>query len=141
MKKITLKKLKAVDSIEGLQSLGIGNVVADVSYRGGGVGFYGSDVCKAFKIKEGHYLPAKFGAYCNYLGGGIRGAIGVSGFANAITGTKAELLNELQEACRRAYQTAEDEMGYNQDIDDRGEINWDARGTKASRDAGIMSAY
>jgi hypothetical protein len=94
-----IKKVKTYDDLEGL---GIGRVYCDISYRGGGIGFYGSDVARAFDVSEGD-LPGKFGAYCNYLGGGLRGSINASEFSSDIIGRKAKLLEALAEACVRAY--------------------------------------
>ena len=135
MKKSLLKK---VNTIDDLNELGIGRVIADISHRGGGLGFYARDVAEAFKVPV-EYLPGNFGAGCNYLGGGVRGAIFASGFDKMITGRKAELLNELSAACIRAYEHAEGEM--NNELDEDGDTNWDAVATKASRRAGITSAY
>jgi len=136
----TIKELQAVQTIQDLEDLGIGNVFCDISHRGGGVGFYSSDVAEHFEV-ESYLLPGKFGAGCNYLGGGLRGSIFASNFSSKITGEKAELLTELAQACVRAYQNAEDETGLNDETDEDGETNWEALGTKASRDAGIQSAY
>ena len=105
---LNLKDLKRVKSYEGLENLGIGKVYCDISYRGGGIGFYASDVARAFDVNESD-LPGKFGAYCNYLGGGLRGCICESSFSKEITGRKARLLEELAKACVRAYGSCENE--------------------------------
>lgn len=136
----TIKELKAVQTIQDLEDLGIGPVYCDISHRGGGVGFYQEDVAEHFNV-DSSLLPRHFGAGCNYLGGGLRGSIFGSNFSSKITGTKAVLLNELAQACVRAYKNAEDECGLNDEEDSDGETNWEALGTKASRDAGIQSAY
>lgn len=135
MKKSELKK---VNTIEGLESLGIGPVFAEIGYRGGGLGFSGRAVAEALRIDE-CYLPGKFGVYCNYLGGGIRGSVTGSGYNKNVPAKKAALLDELSEACKRAYLNAEGDM--NDEEDEDGEVNWDAKATNASRKAGIISAY
>ena len=136
----TLKELKKVQSIEDLKNLNIGAVYCDISYRGGGLGFYSEDIAEHFEIEQ-YYLPRKFGAACNYLGGGLRGSIFASTFSDKITGKKANLLIELAEACKRVYQNLEDENNMNNEEDEDGETNWEAMGTNASRKAGIISAY
>ena len=105
---ITLKELKKVKTYDDLENLGIGRVYCDISYRGGGVGFYGSDVALAFDVSE-TYLPNKFGAGCNYLGGGLRGSIFASDFSTEIKGRKSKLLNALGLACVRVYKNIDSE--------------------------------
>lgn len=100
---INLRDLKKVKIYDDLDNLGIGRVYCEISYRGGGIGFYGSDVARMFDVSE-CYLPNKFGAGCNYLGGGIRGSIFGSDFNNEITGRKRQLLEALAEACVRVYE-------------------------------------
>ena len=106
--KIGIRELKKVNTYEDLENLGIGNIYCDISYRGGGIGFYGSDVANIFEVNEG-YLPRKFGAGCNYLGGGLRGSIFASDFSKEITGSKAELLIALTRACVRVYKNIDNE--------------------------------
>lgn len=109
---VKIAELKKVKTYEDLEQLGIGNVYCDISYRGGGVGFYGVDVARALDISEGD-IPGKFGAYCNYLGGGLRGSINSSGFNdnlwNSVTRNKARLLEELARACVRVYDYIDNE--------------------------------
>jgi hypothetical protein len=126
MKVTNLKKVK---TYEDLESLGIGRVYCDISYRGGGIGFYGSDISKIFDISEGD-LPGKFGAYCNYLGGGLRGGICESGFSDRVTGRKARLLEELSRACVRVYEYCENEGNIEDDVM-----------TGIARVKGVKSAY
>lgn len=137
---ITLKQLKKVKTYEDLEGLGIGRVYCDISHRGGGVGFYGSDIANTFEVSEGD-LPGKFGAGCNYLGGGLRGSIFTSDFSNRITGRKARLLVGLAKACVRVYKNIENECELNNEEYPDGDTNWDAIGTKAQRQAGVISAY
>jgi hypothetical protein len=140
MKNLTIKRLQAVRTYEDLEALEIGRIECDISHRGGGIGFWGSDVATAFEVSESD-LPRKYGAGCNYLGGGIRGSISPSGFNTTnITGKTARLLDELGKACVRVYENVENESGLNSDYED-GETNWDAEATRASRKAGIKSAY
>jgi len=49
-----------------------------------------------------------------------------------------ELLDELLAACKRAYESIENEAGLNDDYED-GDINYEAQGTKAMRAAGIKT--
>ena len=137
---VTKTQLKKCNTIEDLQELGIGSVYADISHRGGGVGFYASDIAEHFNVHNG-YLPRKFGAGCNYMGGGIRGSIFPSTFSPSIKGRKAELLDALAAACVRAYESAENDYGMNNEEDDDGDINWDAKATNAVRRTGATSAY
>jgi len=140
MKNLTVKELKKVQNFQDLEGLGIGQVYCDIGGRGGGVGFYSQDVANAFGVSDCD-LPNKFGAGCNYLGGGVRGSIFGSTFNEKnIVGKKAELLSALAQACVRVYENIENESGMNSDGED-GETNWDAQATKASRKAGIKSAY
>ena len=133
-----LKDIRNAQSIKDLEALGLGGVDVEISYRGGGIGFYASKVAEAVGVSVND-LPRKFGAGCNYLGGGVRGSIFPSGFNQSIAGRKRQLLEAISEACIRVYQNLEDEEGMNDDSED--EPNWDAKATKANRDAGIISAY
>jgi hypothetical protein len=133
-----LKEIRNAQNIGDLDALGLGRVDFEISYRGGGLGFYSSKVADVIGVRESD-LPIKFGASCNYLGGGVRGSISQSGFHPSIVGRKRKLLEAISEACVRVYQNLEDETGLNDDSED--EPNWDARATKANRDAGIISAY
>lgn len=134
------KQIQTAQTVEDLEALNIGEVVCDISYRGGGLGFWGSDVAAWVGI-EVFELPRKFGAGCNYLGGGLRGSIFPSSFSNRIAGKQRTILECLAAACVRVYKNIENESGLNDEEDENGETNWDAKGTRASRNAGIISAY
>jgi len=136
--KLNLTNLRKIKTLDELEKLDIGPINVEVGHRGGHLGFRGEDVATAINV-DASYLPKNYGAYCNYLGGGLRGAVCASGFDRAITGREAQLLNELAEACKRAYVNAEGPM--NNEVDEDGEINWEAKGTNASRRAGIERAY
>ena len=133
-----LKEIRNAQTIEDLENLGLGSVDCDISYRGGGIGFYASEIAEAVGVSESD-LPINFGAGCNYLGGGVRGAIFASSFNSKITGRKRQLLEAIADACVRVYENIENESGLNADNEDA--PNWDARATKASRNAGIISGY
>jgi hypothetical protein len=136
---VKLKEINSVQTIEELEALNIGDVHCDISYRGGGIGFYRSDLANALNIPE-TVLPRYVGAYSNYLGGGLRGYICTSGHGKV--NQKAErYLCALEEACKRVYLNLENESGLNDEEDENGETNWDAIGTNASRRAGTVSAY
>lgn len=137
---MNLKKIQAVNNLTDLENLGIGRVCAEVGSRGGGVGFYGSDVAKAVGVSESD-LSKKYGCGCNYLGGGIRGAIFTSRYNKSITGRKAELLDAIANACIRVYESIENEEGLNRDEYEDGDTNWDVKATKAVRASGTISAY
>ena len=135
-----IKQIREVETLADLQALNIGQVIYDIGHRGGNLGFSGAAVAEHFDLDSG-LLPRNFGAYCNYLGGGIRGSVSASTFSNQITGRKAKLLIALGEACVRAYKSVEDENGQNDEEYPDGDTNWDAVATKAARNAGIQSAY
>lgn len=133
-----LNDIKKCNTVKDLEDLDIGTFAYEVNYRGGALGFRGSEVAGAIGVCE-HLLPRNFGAWVNYLGGGIRGAICTSNYSPEITGRKKALLDALIDACKRAYKSAEDEMNLNAEEDEDGETNWDAVATNATRRAGVKS--
>ena len=133
-----LQAIKDVVTLEDLQELGIGEVIYEVGGRGGNLGFSGYDVAEYLDV-DSDYLPGKYGVYCNYLGGGIRGAIASSGYSSEIAEDKAELLDALGEACKKVYLFIEN--GLNDEYYEDGEPNWDAQATAAARAGGTVSAY
>jgi hypothetical protein len=137
---VKLTELKKVKTYKDLEKLGIGKIYCDISHRGGGIGFWSNDIAKSFKVNEGD-LPRKFGAGCNYLGGGIRGSIFPSNFSNRITGKKAKLLSALALACVRVYENLEDESGLNGEKYPDGDTNWESKATKEARKNRAISAY
>lgn len=142
MRKSDIKKIKNYNQFEQFCKQHNLSIIMDISYRGGKLGVYGSDIARELNISE-NSIPSKVGAFCNYLGGGLRGAIScTSGFQNhGVPKRKAELLDEFCEMCKRVYENVEDEDGMNDEFDENGEINWETKGTNASRNAGIVSAY
>lgn len=137
---LTLKTLKSVNTISDLEELNLGRVDYSIGGRGGYVGFYSTNIAAHFKV-DADLLPRKFGAGSNYLGGGVRGDIFPSDFDTRIEGRKRQLLEALAQACVRAYKAAEDDAGMNDEVDEDGEINWEAKATNGARNAGIRSAY
>ena|SRR3972149_5795410 len=130
-----VKKIKTYDQLEKFcKDNGIAMEVG-ISYRGGNLGVYGSDLAEYLNICEGD-LPRYYGAYCNYLGGGVRGSIVGSGYNNEVPKRIANWLEEFADACKRVYEYIENEDNLNDDYPD-GSTNWDARATKGSRNAGI----
>lgn len=124
-----------------------GEVVMDIGHRGGNYGLADHKlVAILFEDKpDDHdmilgYIPKNYGVYCNYLGGGLRGAIAGSGYGKELPDYAKERLDAFAKACKRRYNEIEDGEGLNSDYPD-GETNWDARGTKAIRKNGIVSAY
>lgn len=88
-------------------------------------------------------LPENFGVGCNYLGGGLRGALMATGnqdtfqdkgFSKVI----ATKLAKLAEACKNRYLDLEGAMN---DEENEGETNWEAVGTNAMRAKGVIRAY
>lgn len=145
-KKSLLARIKAVQTVEDLEALEIGGLDYEISYRGGYIGFSSANVAE--KISKATHsrldvslLPRKFGAHCNYLGGGLRGSICASNFDDEIVGKNREHLEALGEACVRVYKNIEDEDHLNDEESPDGDTNWEAKGTNASRAAGIVSAY
>jgi hypothetical protein len=137
---ITVKQLKAVVTLDQLEALNIGQCQYDISGRGGYLGFYGQDVSRFLEIDDS-FLPPKFGVYCNYLGGGLRGSLCTASFSKNVPAKKARLLSALVDACKRVYENVENDEGLNAETYLDGNTNWNAVGTKASRIAEIKSAY
>lgn len=142
------KRLGALDALENDRK-----VDYDIGYRGG---HYTIDASDALYIAgfTGDYdekcailesLPGKIGAGCNYLGGGLRGAIvGTVGSADefvkhGVPEKYAQKLFLLVKAIKQRYEDIEN--GMNDEYDAYGEPNWDAIGTNANRRAGVTSAY
>ncbi len=140
---VTLNQLRNITTFEQLDNVGIGTIIVNVDHRGGGVGFSNKVIADYFGVSA-DLLPKNFGAGCNYMGGGVRGAIFPSTFSDQITLSfprKSKLLTELANACVRVYQSIEDENNMNDELNDNGETNWETMATKATRAAGIISAY
>ena len=122
-----------------------GLAVYDIGYRGGNYGLAVNDFIDKFmpeNIKVDDIidmLPNKVGVYCNYLGGGLRGAITGGGYSEKLPKKLAKIVDDFVKLCRQRYMEMED--GLNDETDEDGETNWDAVGTKASRNAGVVSAY
>jgi hypothetical protein len=133
-----LKDIKKCKTVEDLKALGIGEVVYNIGGRGGNLGFYGSNVAEFVGCSE-QDLPGKFGCYCNYLGGGIRGAVVASGYNNNVSTKVAKLLEAIAKVCKIAYINAEN--GLNNETFDDGDTNWDALATQSARRAGVVSVY
>lgn len=137
---VTVSTLKKINSIEELKELGIGRLFYDISDRGGYITFIACDISSYFNISE-YQLTPKIGAYVNYLGGGIRGGIGTSQTEKIQDKRKRRLIEELAQACKRAYIDAEEQTGLNDEYDQDGDYNWNAAATRAARNSGIQSAY
>lgn len=137
---ITAKQLKKANTIEELENLNIGNLQYDIGYRGGSLYFHALSVAETFGIPEWQ-LTGKVGAYVNYLGGGLRGSVCTSDFNKVEGKRKQKLVEELLNACKRAYLNAENEAGLNDEEYEDGDTNWDALGTSRVREAGISRSY
>lgn len=125
------------------------SAICDISHRGGNFGFRSADVVGALfadksdavRDKILDFMPAKFGAFCNYLGGGLRGAIVVSDFSPDMPGYAAKRLTKFGALCKAQYKAYEDDMGLNDDEYPDGDTNYEAIATAAVRGAGTVSAY
>lgn len=111
-----------------------------IGRRGGNFDFSGSAIAENLNISEND-LPRNYGVYCNYLGGGIRGAICPSGYNKNIAPRKARLLDELANLCKKMYVYMESEAGLLDAYDEDGEVNWDVEATMKARQSGIERAY
>jgi hypothetical protein len=120
-------------------------------YRGGKYGAKAGDVVAALfptlsteKAEElENLLPNKVGVYCNYLGGGLRGALCRSDYSKEMPTKYARRIDDAftRGECKRRYEEIENELGLNDEEDSDGNINWDALGTRKMREASIESAY
>lgn len=133
-----------IESLCDLEDQGL--VIYEVGYRGGNYGLAVNDFIDLFMPKDLEnidnivdMLPNNVGVYCNYLGGGLRGAIVGGGYAESLPKKIAKIVDRFVKLCRQRYIELED--GLNDEVDVDGETNWDAIGTNASRNAGIVSAY
>jgi NADH:ubiquinone oxidoreductase subunit D len=76
--------------------------------------------------------------YCNYLGGGLRGAIAPGGYNKDVPVRVAKKIDDFCVVCKERYQEiekswAEDPEAYTDE--------WTEEGTQRCREAGIVSAY
>lgn len=135
-----ISQIKKCNTVEDLNELGLGNVTYEIGYRGGHLGFWSRQISEAMNIPM-EYLPKGFGAACNYLGGGVRGAIFPSGYNKNIPKAKARILDALSEACIRVYKNLEMDS-IDADSDDETSCEyWNKKGTDSARMAGTISAY
>lgn len=120
---------------------------AEISYRGGGIGIMAGWLSGRLADKDlikhddidyiKARLPRYVGAGCNYLGGGIRGSICMSGMDESIWENfkkAAEVLTQVQKIAVEKYKNEEQELGLYDE-------SWEAKGTAMSRARGIVSAY
>ena len=124
-----------------------GKIHYNIGHRGGGIGI--NSRWLAFEIGgfvnedyDPYYLEARlpryFGAGCNYLGGGVRGAIFPSDFDDAIWEEYpkiARLLEEIANLAVKKYEEAEGSLNL-EEYDE-----WGVEATKRARQLGIKSAY
>lgn len=132
-----IEKIQQCQSIEDLEKIGF-RLTYDIGGRGGYLGAYSSEISEKFDIPQ-HMLPGKVGAYCNYLGGGVRGSICGSTYHEDTPNT--DVLDVFIEACMRIYENEENGIGLNDEEYEDGDTNWDAIATKMARDSGTSSAY
>lgn len=115
----------------------------DIGHRGGYIGASDDDVARYIlnDTDVAWMLPGKVGAYCNYLGGGMRGAICTSNWHADMTDDNEAKLQAWCDACERVYNSIESESGMQDTEDEDGETNWDNLATQKAREAGVRSAY
>lgn len=121
----------------------------DISHRGGTVGAASHVVVdhlfadKSADVQAAlmDMLPNNVGAYCNYLGGGLRGAITASNYSTRMPAYAAKRIDAFTAECKAEYKRIEDKAGLNDEEDEDGETNWEAWGTNKARAAEIASAY
>jgi len=129
-----------------------GQVECDICYRGGGLGIPASFIAEELDgllnpedtIDLVCFLPSKVGAGCNYLGGGVRGAIVKGGFDNYLWDNYpkvAEIIDAIQEIAVERYNEIEKKLGLQADYDEEGNSLWDNQATAGARRQGIVSAY
>lgn len=121
----------------------------DISHRGGTYGAEAGYAVEALfptlnqeKVDEiVNMLPRMVGVHCNYLGGGLRGALVRSDYAKEMPAKYAKRIDAFTRECKRRYLEIENESGLNDEEYADGDTNWDAIGTNASRKAGVVSGY
>lgn len=120
-----------------------GNILWDIGYRGGTYGLRVDDALELLGIDEDYFdlLPGNVGAYCNYLGGGLRGSICRSDYSDKLPTKIARKIDLLTEACVERYEEIENGGGLNDEEYPDGSTNWEAEGTNRCRVAGVESAY
>lgn len=141
-----------IEKLRLLEDTSNPKIKIEISHRGGHYGISADHALELIgatdKQRElyAERLPNNIGAYCNYLGGGLRGAIGTSAdiaemTTRGIPKTLAKKMVQLMDACATRYEELENETGLNSETDEDGATNWEACGTNANRRAGILSAY
>lgn len=126
-----------------------GKMIGDISHRGGTYGAYATvavgtlfpTLSEEQERRVLDCLPNKIGAFCNYLGGGLRGAIVRSDYAAALPAKYARRIDAFTRECVRRYNEIENGEGLNEETYPDGDTNWEAQGTKKVRAAGVKSAY
>ena len=136
---LTTKEIKACTNIDDLLELGIAGLKYEIDHRGGYIGYNARCVFNHMEIPE-KYLEVStgtIGAFCNYLGGGVRGTITFTIIDESIPVRHRRKLQALVNACYRAYWSAENEMHLNDLTYGDGETNYDATATMLVRGLGL----
>ncbi len=142
-----LSEIKHLDSIEALTELFGRDCQYDIGGRGGYIKVDSERICSELSISPDGELPTCIGAGCNYLGGGLRGAIFSTGSSVdfATKGFNTSDTKKLEAFCgalEKAYNRAEGRDGEElPEEDENGDTNWEAKGTNLYRRAGTISAY
>ena len=119
-----------------------GRIDYEISYRGGHYGLKREEAWNLLKIPEKdrieEYFPPKIGVYCNYLGGGIRGAIVGGGYSSEVSERTAKKIEDFYSACKQRYEEIETEWANDpESFTDE----WNEKATRRARAQGIVSAY
>jgi len=114
----------------------------EIGHRGGHYGLTRQETFDLLEIPEKdqivEFFPPKIGVYCNYLGGGLRGAIVAGGYNNDVPAGVAKKIDAFCAACKERYQ--EIEQGWAEDPEAFTD-EWNELGTQKCREAGVVSAY
>ena len=114
----------------------------EVGHRGGHYGLARDDAFDLLQIPEenrvAEHFPSKIGVYCNYLGGGLRGAIVPGGYDKDVQEEIAKKIDAFCQACKERYEDIEKSWA---DDPESPVDEWNEMGTDMSRNAGIVSAY
>lgn len=135
---MTIKKIKE----KLIQLEGENKVDYEIGHRGGHYGLTRQEAFDLLQIPEKDQIegnfPSKIGVYCNYLGGGLRGAIAAGGYSKDVPVEVAKKIDAFCAACKQRYE--EIEKGW---AEDPGAFTdeWTEEGTQKCREAGVVSAY
>lgn len=144
-KKVSVnRKIKDCYDIETLEEILDTRILYGISERGGYIKIKSYNL-KKFIGNSYEKLPDYIGAGCNYLGGGVRGAI-FNTFSNNdklnLFSKKNQLfLRTLTNKLTDLYNDIESELGLQCEEDEEGNTDWNNSATNSVRKQGVISAY